>query len=194
MILINSLLWLTQQFYQLLARIPYARLAIAIYLFYRHLRRKYGRKMFFCCSNRTDYRNNWRNTQSTRLIREFITFCDKGDGSLPPATELFAIQAVTQEDFGPVLSTVWYVREGNGFKVDTTNNSSHSFKRSNDYKNFKCKAHNKYFEVNLYTKSGVSYHHESTRSGRLHSRDASIDLVHGSSCTKGAHWTHPAKR
>lgn len=150
---------------------------------------------FFCCSNRSDYRNIWRNTETTRLIREFMLFTDKGQGSLPLVTsEDYAIQAVTKEDFRPTLSTVWYIRSGTGFRVDSTNNSAGTFIRSNDYKNFKCKSHNKYFEVNLYTREvSISYHHESTRSGRRYARDASIDQTAGSVCTKGAHWNHPAK-
>jgi hypothetical protein len=107
---------------------------------------------------------------------------DNGEGSLPEADGPFAIQAVTKQDFGPTLSTVWYIREGKGFQIDHTNNAGGTIKHSNDYKNFKCKAHTCYFEVNLYTQEGVSYHHESTRSGRSYSRDASIDKVGGSGC------------
>ena len=145
---------------------------------------------FFCCSNRSDYKNQWWNTESTKMIKEFITFCD-GD-SLSLTSKAFAIQAVTKEDFGPTLSTEWYIREGTGFRKDPTKNSGGRFKRSNDYKNFKCRAHKRYFEINLYTEDGVSYHHESTRSGRSFARDPSIDQVSGSVCTKGAHWTHPS--
>ena len=148
--------------------------------------------MFFCCSNRTDYRNCWVNSKSTRQIKEFIEFCDKGAGSLPNADESFAIQAVTKKDFGPVLSTEWWIREGTGFRVDPDNNSDGRFKRSNDFKNFKCKTHTRYFEVNLYDERGVSHHHESTRAGRRFARDTSVDQVSGSVCTKGSHWTHPA--
>jgi hypothetical protein len=153
--------------------------------------------MFFCCSNHVDYKNHWLNTKSTQQIKEFITFCNKGEGSLPQCSgndETFVIQAVAKQDFGPTISVEWYIREGTGFRLDSTKNVAGKFKRSNDFKNFKCKTHTKYFEVNLYDQEGVSYHHESTRSGRSFARDASIDQVSGSDCTKGAHWTHPAKQ
>ena len=152
--------------------------------------------MFFCCSNRSDYRNRWINTETTRMIQEFITFCDNNgeEGTLPLTTKSFAIQAVTKQDFGPTLSIEWYIREGTGFKLDPTSNGNGMYKRSNDFKNFKCKTHSKFFELNVYTKDGISYHHESTRSGRSFTRDESIDQVAGSTCTKGAHWIHPAKK
>ncbi|CAB9513227.1 Inherit from COG: Catalyzes the S-adenosylmethionine monomethyl esterification of trans-aconitate (By similarity) [Seminavis robusta] len=145
----------------------------------------------FCCSGRADYMNHWLNNHGTKLIKEFIAFTN-GE-TLPECNEQFAIQAVTKQDFGPVLSTIWYVREGTGFRIDDTSNSDRRFQRSNDFKNFKCRSHKRFFEVNLYTKDGVSHHHESTRSGRSYARDASIDQDSGI-CTKGAHWTHPAQK
>jgi hypothetical protein len=54
-----------------------------------------------------------------------------------------------KQDFGPVLDIKWYIREGNGFRLNSTNNSSYQFVRSNDFKNFKCTRHCRYFELNL---------------------------------------------
>ena len=157
-------------------------------------RNRMRKKFFFCCSNLSDYKNRWNSSESTMMIKEFITFCREGEGSLPATNEAFAIQFVKKQDFGPTLSIEWYIREGTGFKFDPTSNSKGIFKRSNHFKNFKCREHSKFFELNLYTRGGISYHHESTRSGRSFPRDESIDQIAGSICTKGAHWKYPAKK
>jgi hypothetical protein len=146
---------------------------------------------FFCCSKYKDYKNIWQNNTNSERFREFISFTN--GNTLPNASTPYAVQAVVKQDFGPVLYTKWYIREGNGFKEDDTNNSSREFLRSNDFKNYKCARHCRYFELNLYTQDGVSHHHESTRSGRDYFRDARIDQGTGI-CTKGAHWTHPTEK
>ena len=82
-----------------------------------------------------------------------------------------AIQAVTKKDFGPTLKLLGTFEKAR----DSKSIPQKPFKRSND----KCTAHNRYFEINLYTKEGVSCHHESTRLGCSFPRDASIDQVKG---------------
>ena len=67
------------------------------------------------------------------------------------------IQAVKQVNFGPVEEVRYFLRTPDGFEEVTE-----AFVRlcglakKNNYKNFKCQVHNKFFEVNLYQENAFS--------------------------------------
>ena len=139
----------------------------------------------FCCDKYKGYKNVWLASEPGNVcFQEFLEF-SKGN-QLSECTKPYAIQAVEKEDFGPTLRTKWFIRRDKSFVIDDTNNGDQTFLRSNDFKNFKCGAHKRFFELNLYTASGVSHHHTSHRSGNSYDRDASIDQATGT--TKGPHW------
>jgi hypothetical protein len=151
-------------------------------------------RVFCCCDGVKDYKNRWAHGNdmdraNNERIKDFMKW-DQGE-ALSKSDDKFAIQAVTKENFGPTLNIAWYRRESDGFVLDETDNSGQEFKRSNNYKNFTCKEHTRFFELNLYTQDGISYHHESTRAGNTYARDASLDHATGT-CIKGKHWRNPA--
>ncbi|KIW36243.1 uncharacterized protein PV06_11464 [Exophiala oligosperma] len=75
----------------------------------------------------------------------------------------YAIQLVRQVNYGPLEAKRYFVSEGasdNSFvEVDEDELIRANFQKLNTYKNFKCDAHNKFFEVNVYQKDPVNKHH-----------------------------------
>ena len=148
----------------------------------------------FCCNEGVrDYKNGRSrgvDAVNDDKIKEFMAW-DRS-GALSESMDRFAIQVVTKENFGPTLNVEWYRRKVDGFELDETGNCSGEFQRANCFKNFTCKQHARFFELNLYTPDAVSQHHESTRSGCTYARDASLDQ-HTGVCIKGKRWHAPAE-
>ncbi|GIQ80688.1 hypothetical protein KIPB_001523 [Kipferlia bialata] len=137
-----------------------------------------------CCSSVRAYKP--RRTDYEGKFNAFLAF-ERGD-AVPTGLGDFLVQAVKQQNFGPVVSTTCYRYTGSGFE---TVPSTSGYRRANSFKNFICTSHNLYYELNMYTGTGDSRHHESTRSGAQYQRDEAIDAPGGA--TKGKHWVHPAQ-
>ncbi|KAH8680339.1 hypothetical protein BGZ61DRAFT_535409 [Ilyonectria robusta] len=78
----------------------------------------------------------------------------------PPS---FAVQLVRQVNYGPLESKRYFIPvegKANEF-VEVLENDliQANFQKLNSYKNYKCVAHTKFFEVNLYQKDPVNKHH-----------------------------------
>jgi hypothetical protein len=119
---------------------------------------------FCCCSNNyTDYTDGvWKDINS-ECLREFLMFT-KGE-TLSNASTPYAIQTRVIYGITSLSDNRWYIREGNGFRVDRTNNSAMQFLSSNDIKGFKCLKHGRHVQLQLYT---LAYHNEYTNSGRYY--------------------------
>ncbi|KAI9801895.1 MAG: hypothetical protein M1833_002209 [Piccolia ochrophora] len=89
----------------------------------------------------------------------------------------YAVQLVRQINYGPQESIRYFVptSSGSDFSERTEDDLIESnFEKLNSYKNYRCKIHNKFFEVNLYKKDPINTHHWRSNVARP-SRD--IDLV-----------------
>jgi hypothetical protein len=78
----------------------------------------------------------------------------------------FAIQLVRQVNYGPLESkryftpaTIVGTNNIRYIEVSETDLITANFIKANSYKNFKCKSHNRFFELNLYQKDPVNKHH-----------------------------------
>ncbi|KAI4957781.1 hypothetical protein J4E86_004920 [Alternaria arbusti] len=117
----------------------------------------------FCCSDIQGYRNRYLSHES-----KFETFMDWGNypkasdtGTAPSATNFtFAVQVVKQTNYGPLDSKRYFVTGSDGTFAEVTEQwlIDADFEKVNTFKNFKCAAHNKFFEVNVYQKNPVNAH------------------------------------
>ena len=109
---------------------------------------------------------------------KFRAFYEFANGSLPTdgGSEDFAIQFTKQVNFRPASIVTKYFVFNDGKFVETNQAGlvNSGYRRANSYKNYKCC--NYFYEVNLYTKSGMSRHHLSTVKGVESSRDSSHDF------------------
>lgn len=111
-------------------------------------------KPVFCCSSYRPYRSTHTDEED-----KFDTFLGwtQGGGSSYRDGQNYVIQAVKQVNFGPVEEVRYFLRTPDGFEEVTE-----AFVRlcglakKNNYKNFKCQVHNKFFEVNLYQENAFS--------------------------------------
>ncbi|KAI1373537.1 hypothetical protein F4677DRAFT_218504 [Hypoxylon crocopeplum] len=75
----------------------------------------------------------------------------------------FVVQLVRQVNYGPLESTRYFASvEGQAeafIEVTESDLIEANFQKLNSYKNFKCEAHNKFFETNLYQKDPINKHH-----------------------------------
>ncbi|KAF2132982.1 hypothetical protein P153DRAFT_393922 [Dothidotthia symphoricarpi CBS 119687] len=120
----------------------------------------------YCCSDIRGYRNAtlsheskfsaftaWSNFPKESSVTTF-------DVVLSDNQATFAIQVVKQVNFGPLESKRYFVRDGEIFvEVKEKWLIDANFQKLNTYKNFKCAAHNKFFELNVYQKDPVNKHH-----------------------------------
>ncbi|KAH7034502.1 uncharacterized protein B0I36DRAFT_381435 [Microdochium trichocladiopsis] len=81
------------------------------------------------------------------------------DVQLDPSS--FIIQLVRQVNFGSVEAKRYFVPDGDGGFVEVREQDiiNANFRKVNSYKNFKCAAHNKFYEFNLYQRDPVNMHH-----------------------------------
>ncbi|KAJ5385298.1 hypothetical protein N7517_003209 [Penicillium concentricum] len=128
----------------------------------------------FCCSSSSPYRPArltheakfdpfiaWaRRSESTPSATSASFFQDPGN--LPP----YAIQFVRQVNFSAVETKRYFIPHPYvmGDRVEFVEITEQdliagNFQKLNSYKNFKCTAHNKFFEINLYQKDPVNQHH-----------------------------------
>lgn len=131
-------------------------------------------KEIFCCSRALPYKP--RRTDHEDLFKAFSSFASEKPLPLIEGDRR-AIQFVKQKSFGPVIEKRYFVLPD--FKEISAEDFSESgHKRLNSFKNYKCKTHGLFFEVNGYTAgSEVSHHHKSTVSGSTYKRDdESLDL------------------
>ncbi|RDI86363.1 hypothetical protein Vi05172_g3445 [Venturia inaequalis] len=74
----------------------------------------------------------------------------------------FVIQLVRQINFGAIESKRYFlIDETNDTFLEVTEADliEANYEKLNAYKNFKCAAHNRFFEVNVYEKNAVNAHH-----------------------------------
>ncbi|KAJ9148212.1 hypothetical protein NKR19_g5963 [Coniochaeta hoffmannii] len=128
----------------------------------------------FCCDSVKPYRPQYLLHQ-----QKFTSFMDWASYPREPApsggehdqasfAELdppFAVQLVRQVNYGPLETKRYFIPvkdspEENAFvEVAEQDLIQANFQKLNSYKNYKCDAHNKFFEVNLYEKDPVNKHH-----------------------------------
>ena len=146
-------------------------------------------ELIFCCKDKAKpYK-----PCSTDHEHKFQAFYEFANGNLPTygGHEEFAIQFTKQVNFTPITETKYFVFNDGRFRethvfgslvgtlgtfVETNQAglANSGYRRANSYKNYKCC--NYFYEVNLYTKSGMSRHHLSTVEGVESSRDSSHDF------------------
>lgn len=133
--------------------------------------------------------SGYRNVASdhARMFESFRSFAMSGTPT--SVAEPFVIQFVCHPNFlADQKEAVYYLFQEGGCVISSDSLPS-GFQRANSYRNYKSAAgHPKglFYEVNLYTSSGVSHHHTSRVSGNHFERDASHDQNFGT--TKGKHW------
>ncbi|KAI1410703.1 hypothetical protein F5Y13DRAFT_70979 [Hypoxylon sp. FL1857] len=151
----------------------------------------------FCCSSITPYR-----PQALLHERRFVSFMNwpaypresspatkddegnaKDEGSTSKKTNLidlkpdYVVQLVRQVNYGPLESKRFFAAvngQSEAF-IEVTEDDliDANFQKLNSYKNFRCDAHNKFFEINLYQKDPINKHHWRYNAARPAS---SIDL------------------
>ncbi|KAF2681904.1 hypothetical protein K458DRAFT_406114 [Lentithecium fluviatile CBS 122367] len=125
----------------------------------------------FCCSSVQPYKNK-RLTEEAKF-RPFLTWAEFPKESTVEtpgpdiSTSIFVIQFVKQVNFGPLEGKRYFVFKDDVF-VEVTEQwlIDANFQKLNAFKNFKCSAHNKFFEVNVYQKDPVNTHHWRTDAAR----------------------------
>lgn len=132
----------------------------------------------FCCKQTFFYKPT--HTDHEDLFKSFIEFENNGKIPLPTRDDQRGLQVVKQVNFGPIEEKRYFALPG--FEEVSENEFNEmGYKRLNSFKNLKCNAHNKFFELNAYRKqSAYSNHHQSTIQGTIYPRDSStIDLASG---------------
>ncbi|KAI4953506.1 hypothetical protein J4E91_002353 [Alternaria rosae] len=121
----------------------------------------------FCCSNIQGYRNRILSHEPKfKTFMAWATYPKESDivssDAAPSATDItFAVQFVKQTNYGPLDSKRYFVTGSDGTFVEVTEQwlIDANFEKLNTFKNYKCTAHNKFFEVNVYQKNPVNAHH-----------------------------------
>ncbi|EED20928.1 conserved hypothetical protein [Talaromyces stipitatus ATCC 10500] len=129
----------------------------------------------FCCSFITPYREA-RLMHETKFQR-FMAWAGNSQSSPvsnsdsyfrnPNNVPEFAVQFVQQVNYGPVEAKRYFIPDPDSFaesqggflEVTEQDLIIGNFQKLNAYKNYKCGAHNKFFELNLYQKDPVNQHH-----------------------------------
>ncbi|KAJ4169621.1 hypothetical protein NW754_005773 [Fusarium falciforme] len=104
----------------------------------------------FCCDAIRPYRPQHLDHEAK--FTRFMAWVHKEESESAPVTGAestnlndihpsFAVQLVRQVNFGPLES------------------KRANFQKLNAYKNFRCDAHNRFFEVNLYQRDPINKHH-----------------------------------
>ncbi|KAF9780381.1 hypothetical protein IL306_000317 [Fusarium sp. DS 682] len=125
----------------------------------------------FCCSDIEPYRSQHLSHQTK--FNNFMSW-----GSFPKESSLstgyarhdfsqlnpsYAVQLVRQVNFGPLESKRYFIPTDSSeieyVEVSEQDLIEANFKKVNTYKNYKCRGHNKFFEVNIYKKDPVNKHH-----------------------------------
>ncbi|KAF2252912.1 hypothetical protein BU26DRAFT_537916 [Trematosphaeria pertusa] len=114
----------------------------------------------FCCSSVQPYKNKRLSHES-----KFTAFMAQPSDAARPASSSYAVQVVKQVNFGPLESKRYFtandsVSGEDGFvEVAEQWLIDGNFQKLNTFKNFKCSAHNEFFEVNVYQKDPLNSHH-----------------------------------
>ncbi|KAE9365463.1 hypothetical protein N431DRAFT_496544 [Stipitochalara longipes BDJ] len=127
----------------------------------------------FCCSSIVPFKPriidkeakfngfiNWARAEGTTSV----TTLPNGSEYLSVNKEsCFVIQLVCQVNYGPLESKRFFAKTAEmnaGFcEVLEQDLIESNYQKVNSFKNFKCVAHNKFFELNLYQKDPVNKHH-----------------------------------
>ncbi|KAF5241357.1 hypothetical protein FANTH_9162 [Fusarium anthophilum] len=123
----------------------------------------------FCCDAINPYRSQYLDHQSK--FNKFMSWGsfprdstrDEVQHDLSQINPSYAVQLVRQVNFGPLESKRYFIpqdsSEGQYIEVSEQDLIQANFKKANTYKNYKCRGHNKFFEVNIYQKDPVNKHH-----------------------------------
>ncbi|KAG8413821.1 hypothetical protein J3458_012312 [Metarhizium acridum] len=78
-------------------------------------------------------------------------------------TPPFAVQLVRQKNYGALESKKYFIPDrdnpNGSLEVVEDDLIQANFQKLNTYKNYKCEAHDKFYEVNIYQKDPVNKHH-----------------------------------
>ncbi|KAL7955392.1 hypothetical protein V8C34DRAFT_316474 [Trichoderma compactum] len=119
----------------------------------------------FCCSSIRPYRP--QRLDHDRKFDKFIQWAKststepKDDSSLLVNAD-YVVQLVMQANYGPKESVRCFTTANDGAEfAEVCENEliAANFEKLNSYKNFKCIAHDKFFEVNLYQQNPINRHH-----------------------------------
>ncbi|PNP85426.1 hypothetical protein FNYG_01255 [Fusarium nygamai] len=123
----------------------------------------------FCCNAIEPYRSQYLSHQSK--FNNFLSWgsfprdstLDEAQHDLSELNPSYAVQLVRQVNFGPLESKRYFIpqdsSEGQYIEVSEQDLIQANFKKANTYKNYKCRGHNKFFEVNIYQKDPFNKHH-----------------------------------
>ncbi|WOO81552.1 uncharacterized protein LOC62_03G005073 [Vanrija pseudolonga] len=118
----------------------------------------------FCCTSITPYRP--KTLTHERLFKEFMSWASPNpdiDLDTSPALDSapFAVQLARQVNYGPLESRRYFTPGDAGFvEVGEKALVDANFKKLNScVNNFRCGAHNRFFEVNVYQLDPVNTHH-----------------------------------
>ncbi|KAJ7462982.1 hypothetical protein FB451DRAFT_1180617 [Mycena latifolia] len=99
----------------------------------------------------------------------FLDFVDKSGLAKTSArdTSAFAIQLVTQVNFGPLISKQYFATaalaggdtDAGFIEVTEAQMLAMNLKKANAYKNFKSATENRFYEMNLYMRDTATKHH-----------------------------------
>lgn len=133
------------------------------------------------------YRNRRTDHESKfQAFRDFVVSNKAPSGFSSP----FVIQLVCHPNFEAHRKTVsFYELSDEGDRFDQIDALPGGYLRANSFKNYKSNSGHPrglFYELNLYTKDGISHHHTSRVSGSTYERDSSHDQKPGTS--KGKHW------
>ncbi|KAI8721452.1 hypothetical protein NCS52_00592800 [Fusarium sp. LHS14.1] len=126
----------------------------------------------FCCDAIRPYRPQYLDHEAK--FTSFMAWVHKEESNSAPVPEIkstdlnelhpyFAVQLVRQVNFGPLESKRYFITlstASDAFKEVTESDLIRAnFQKLNAYKNFRCDAHNRFFEVNLYQRDPINKHH-----------------------------------
>ncbi|KAI1364597.1 hypothetical protein F5Y08DRAFT_306368 [Xylaria arbuscula] len=120
-----------------------------------------------CCSSVKPYRPTLTDHEPkfTRFMRwaKLAPIASTAE-SYSVSDAAYAIQVVKQVNYGPQESIRYFIPDSGSldgvfYEIVENDLISENFEKVNSYKNFKCEAHNRFFEVNLYQKNPVNAHH-----------------------------------
>jgi hypothetical protein len=138
------------------------------------------------------YRNRRTDHEAKfKLFLDYMIRNERMTSMIEDVVDTFVIQFVCHPNFHPESKDiVYYVYNGHG-NFDSSTSLPLGFARANSFKNYKTTpgiGHEKglFYELNLYTSTGISHHHTSRVKGTRFERDDSHDQRSG--ITKGQHW------
>lgn len=114
--------------------------------------------LVFCCAATQQYRPI--RTDHEGKFDRFLQWANGSRITQQSDGQDYVIQAVRQVNFGPIEEISYFRSAPSGYdSVDEAFVIGANLKKTNSYKNYRCSVHNKFFEINLYTKSAESKHH-----------------------------------